>query len=417
MKRRSRARRNVFLVILLFFLMALAVAAARLFPRNAIPRETAEMAARRADRENNGWYLLEQLLAEVPARPQALWGPLRDDPRMAGNYQPAPGSLGSRVGVGRPDDDALLQEYLASAARLVPRMREVLAKPYILLPPEASKYDSEVYYLPGVGRNKYFNQERALFPLLIAHAFILSGQAGGSGESGAVLRDSIELMDRMREASIAEYIHLNNSTVFEILPRLQPEHQRALLEWAARMQARQRPSREKIEFDLRQHKVLLDALMKEGSLFRPLEATEYLRYRTLFMRHFDYAFKTAYMYPSEFEQLAKQDPTVMKFGTGYYFGFSLASNAGFNASWNKLMNGSILILAIELYRHGRGEFPASLQELVPDYVATLPDDVYAGRGMTYLYERTAGAYRLLDHSDSNDKTVFARKLEPREKAN
>ena len=417
MKRRSHARRNVFLVIVIFVLAALAVAGVRLFPRNTIPPESAETAARRADRENNGWFVLEQLLAEVPDRPQALWGPLRDDPRMEGNYQPEPGSLGSRVGVDRPDDDALLQEDLASASRLVPRMREVLAKPYILLPPEACKYGSEAFYLPGVGRNKYFNQERSLFPLLITHAFILSGQAGGSGQSGAVLRDLIELMDRMREASIAEYVHLNNSTVFEILPRLQPEHQRALLEWAVRMQARQRPSREKIQFDLRQQKVLLDALMKEGSLFYPLEATGYLRYRTLFMRHFDYAFKTAYMYPNEFDQLAGQDPTVMKFETAYYFGFSLASNVRFNASWNKLMNGSILILAIELYRHGRGEFPGSLQELVPGYVATLPDDVYAGRGMTYLYESTADAYRLLDHSDSNDKTVFARKLEPREKAN
>lgn len=417
MKRRSHGRRNVFLVILFFFLAALAVAAVRLFPRNTIPPETAEMAARRADRQNNGWYLLEQLLAEVPARPQALWGPLPDDPRTEGNYQPAPGSLGSRVGVGRPDDDAMLQEYLASASKLVPRVREVLAKPYILLPPGASDPDSEEFYYAGIGRNKYFDQGRSLFPLLITHAFILSGQPGGSAESAEVVRDSLELLDRMHEASVIEYAFLGNSEVFDTLPRLQPEHQRELLDWAVQMQARQRPAREKIEFDLRQHKVLLDALMKEGSLFHPLEATGYLRYRTLFMRHFNYAFKTAYMYPNEFEQLAGQDPIVLKFETAYYFGFSLESNLRFNASWNKLMNCSILILAIELYRHDHGEFPASLQELVPGYVATLPDDVYAGRGVTYLYESTADAYRLLRHSDANDKGVFARTLEPQEKPN
>ncbi|MCX5770799.1 MAG: hypothetical protein NTZ09_11080 [Candidatus Hydrogenedentes bacterium] len=416
MKRRSHARRNVFLVIVIFALAALAVTATRLFPRNAIPPESAEMAARRADRENNGWYLLEQILAETPDPPQAAWGPLPDDPSTVGYYRAEPGSLGSRIGVGRPDDDPILVEYLASGSKLVPRVREVLAKPFILLPPEASDPESKFFSHPGIGRDPYFDKVRSLLPLLFTHAFILSGQTGSSAESVGVVRDSFELVARMHEASLLDYAYVHTSTVFDTLPRLLPEHQRQLLDWAVLIQARQRPSREKIEFDLRQHKIFLDSLKKEGSILHPLEAATYLRYRTLFMRHFDYAFKTAYMYPNEFEQLAGQDPIVLKFEAGYYFGFSLASNVRFNASWNRLMNGSILILAIELYRHGRGEFPASLQELVPGYVATLPDDVYADRGVTYLYERGTGGYRLLNHSDSNDKTVFARKLEPLEKS-
>jgi hypothetical protein len=413
---KSKARRNVLVVILFFGIAALLVAAVRLFPPNTIPRETTELAAHRADRANNGWLLVEQLLAATPRPPEALWGPLPDDPATVGYYRAAPGSLGSLVGVGRPDDDPILLEYLGSAASLVPRVREILAKPFILLPPEASDPQSEDFFYPGTGDNRYFDKLRSLFPLLFAHAFILSGEPGGSAESAHVLRDSIELADRMREASLIDYIYVSSSKAFDILPRLQPEHQRELLDWAVQMQSRQRLSREKIEFDIRQHKIYLDWIKREGSILRPLEAVGYLRYRTLFLRHFDYAFKTANMNYHEFNEFVKEDPIAMDF-EGSYFGFSLSSSARFNTRWNQFMNGSIQILAIELYRHDNGDFPTSLQELVPSYLAALPDDPSADRGVPYVYERTPDTYRLLNHSDSNDKTVFERTLEPREKPN
>ena len=413
MKAKRNGCRNIFLVGILFFMAAIAVAAAHFFHGGkTIPPESAELAQKRADRENNGWYLLEQLYAEVPARPLPLWGPIPDDPKTEANYKALPGSLGSRALVDRPDDDPLLQEYLASAQRLVPRLRDVLAKPYILLPPEASDPNGGEFFHHW-NRGSYFEQNRILFPLLLTHAFDLSGQPGGSAESAQIVRNCCELIERLYEASAMEFVYGAYDTVWDTLVRLQPEHQRELLTWALQMQAQQRPSRQKLEFDLRQHKIFLDHIRKEGTIFRPLEIPQYIRHRMLFMRHFDYLFKTAYMKPKEFQRLLEQDPIVMGFDSNFV-GFSLNQDHSFTARWNSMMNTAILILAIELYRHQHDKLPEALNELATaGYIAQLPEDPYADTGVTYLYESTQNEYRLLRRSERENKDIiiFARKTE------
>lgn len=403
--RKNVRRRNVLIVVLLFATMAGLIVLARLMPANTIPKEPAEVTKRRADRENNGWYTLEQALKQMPVKPVPAWGPMEDDPKTEGQYSAKPDSLGSLLGVKRPDDDPLLLEYVAAAGEILPLVRETLAKPFLLLPTDSPDPRSQSMSKETL---LYFQKSWALGNLLVAQAVVASKKPGGSAEAARILRDTFNLVDGLYEASVIQHFYTSPSYAFEVAAHLDPKDQRETLQWALDMQSRERPSRAKIEFDLRQYMGFLDELRHQGSVLHPLEAAEYVRMRGMFLRHFDYAFKTARLYWKEYDQLIEQDEVLRNLGRSGY-GFSFFSCAAFNTSWDITMNCLTVILAVELYRHDHGDFPESLEVLVPEYMPKLPDDPSAGHGIPFGYERQPGGYCILNHSD-HDKNEFVRKL-------
>jgi hypothetical protein len=48
------------------------------------------------------------------------------------------------------------------------------------------------------------------------------------------------------------------------------------------------------------------------------------------------------------------------------------------------VNEAVVACALERFRLARGQFPASLEALAPDFVAALPKDVVTGESYKYL---------------------------------
>lgn len=402
MKPKRRARRNVLIVSVLFLLAGLLVSLARLSPRADIPAETAEMAARRANRETNGFYLLEEMLKRMPAPPTPAWLPMPDDPGTEAYYDPPPGTLGYRVGVGRLDDDPALLEYVALAEPLSARVREVLAKPDMLPPPRVSDPEN-TRFGEAFEYSSFHQQLRNLLNLLVARAYTLSGRPETSGESAQLLRDVFELMLRMRDGGVGRMMHVKEPVFFETLARLQPRHQREMIDWALPLRRLVIP-RERVEFDVRQHAIQLDRLKKYGSVLRPIEAAAYLRHRALFFRHIDYVYKVAELRHYEWRRLIHEDPLYRKLSTPE-LGLNLSAYCSNNTYWAYWMDSCVLVLAIELYRQENGTLPETLDQLTPDFLAAIPEDVFLAPGTPYRYELMEGGYRLTARDDAKHYSV------------
>lgn len=404
MRVKSRSRRNIVVVSVLFLLVGGLVVLAQLSPGSNIPGETAEMAARRANRETNGFYLLEEILTTMPDAPEPAWLPMPDEPGTEAYYQAPPGTLGYRVGVGRLDDDPVLLDYVALGEPLAARVREVLAKADMLPPPRASD-PAHKRFGEAFEDGRYYKKLQNLLNLLVAHAYELSGRPETSGESARVLRDVSDLMLRMRDGGVSDRGRVIDGVFFETLTRLQPQEQREMIDWALPLRRLTVP-RQRVEYDLREHMALLNSLKKEGSILHPLEAAVYLRHRASYLRHLDACYEAATLRWPEWMQRVR---TNRFYRNLFAYGFTPSVYASHNSQWQYRLDFCVLVLALELYRQDHGGFPQALGQLAPNYVPEPPDDVFLERGTPYRYEVHETGYLIGSSKSKDDYYDFERK--------
>jgi hypothetical protein len=136
MPRRSSAKRNILLAVLLVVLAGVLIVVMPMLRSTTplIPLESAEVMAKRTAPETNAYAPLWEAMYVKPENPPPLITPDKANPQVTTSYAFERGSLGELLKILRPDDDPDLIRYVMQCDPVIAKVREALARPYFLLP-------------------------------------------------------------------------------------------------------------------------------------------------------------------------------------------------------------------------------------------------------------------------------------------
>jgi len=371
-------RRHLVIVFLLFGGMGVLVVMANLRePVNLPLNEPAEITAKRLDQQNNAYYVLMEAAELLPEPPPPL--ELKDDKGWSYAYKPEDDSIGSLLNINRPDDDPLLLEYIEKSLPAFDHALKAVEKPWF-------------FYATDPGADVSARSTPVSLWHLLEVCFV---QAKVHSCSDDPREDACSfLYDTTRISSV---VHSGSGPRFssapetaDVIQKASPDHQHWIGEWLAQFRSAWQPPTQGMDEYLRSiYRLPAAPESEKAPLPLRLVANAGLnRLKKNVYRHEQDLRKAAGMTYVQYDQYRKQHPDFLNFnvwgmGTPY-----LAANSSTVAA----LDGLLVVVALESYRRDRGEYPETLDALVPDYVAELPQNPFDGQDFTYA--RADGTYLL-----------------------
>lgn len=366
-------------------------------PKPLVPPESPEVAAKRLGPENAASVLAEAS-AQLPKAPGFLMVPSNDNPKQTEKYVPKPGSLGRLLGIARPDDDPEFVAYLQGCGLAMAKMREALKRPYYLHPVDWSKASS------AEERERLGSKLNGVYPLsaMVAAQGVLAARAGDGANAlnGALdlIRLALLIHDEWwgsglpisRRACAYEMVHGSTDAALE-----------AAAAQLQRFRGELKPPVARLTFVLRE--------VDSGEFTYAGETREFFvkqfyrdtlsavlrrRLHDWIIGHRDEIFAiVARPMPeicdwtqkasAELRQRLKGDD---RFAQSVY-------GVGVSAAETRLLvEGTLLVVALERYRRAEGGYPETLNALSPKYVDSVPQDPFSGEPL--IYKRADADYQL-----------------------
>ena len=399
MAKRKRALGNIVILVGLFSLagILIIVLPATLHPTPLLPPESPDIAAKRFA-PDNAFFTLAEASAVLPKAPDFAMVHPKDDPQQMEKYVVEPGSLGSLLGVSRPDDDPEMTAYLEACEPAVVKTREALEKPYFLVPIDWAKCPA--FDDPGnpVAKLRFINR---LCGLLGARGI----QAARSGNGANALYGFLEMVRLqllIRDEWDVRGVSGGGRTCVYELARASSDAMldaatSELRKWRAELKA---PTGN-LSFLLRQleHSGSPFDMASQGNagarlLQDAFKTFERRRLRKWIIEHREEAFAVIAKSPSEAKRWT-QDATRQLghfYWGGTWFLRNISAMAESTASMRILLDGATSVIALERHRRAEGGYPETLDALMPKYLDAIPADPFANGPL--LYKRVEGDYQL-----------------------
>lgn len=402
-RRPLKERHAIFLyVALLVVLTILIVAAAARKPVLIMPPELPELAEKRASPQNT-YHQLHKITSLVPHyRPEPVFVP---DPRHPGKqvpYEPEAGSIGALLSIQRPDDDEELRTYVARCTPeiMIARIRELIQEHrYYLHPMTPEKRlesvlvgtRSAVAYAVQRARNGHDDEEafEYLFDVVRIGRLIASDGPVSAYWKGvfaasaalthvddvAVCADSSEVV----RSALNQVIELEPAD-YSLTPYIEFEWRLLDCEGYADRVSPERYGRS-----------------IEGSVKRLVEDAVFawdMRKVRKYIRDNKQALFEATRVPC-YDLSAWLAAHLPQGGAGlvnhYFHDIYLILANG--RAWEKAaFGGARIALALDLYRRDHGQYPDTLDALMPEYLDAIPGNPFDGKAFTY--EAKDGDYTL-----------------------
>ena len=377
-------------------------------PVMIMPPESDEITAKRQS-PDNAFYTLQEAIALLPDRPEPLMVETGADTKR---FVPDKKSWGRAFNVRRPDDDPLFVEYRQKCVLAVRKAREALTKPYFLYPEIGIEetFDSEYYlYLEALYELTNAIVASARYQLWTEHEreqvtsdlldWIRLGRMvardGSSHYHMQVLGLQQECLRILRQAvsqtDSAEVLH---NTLLE-LQQLADEPQylstHLVFEWrqvdnsvhsnSLYSSSDFSPGNDPTAAGLEEFGRLLGVhnigrhYLKLRESRRSKRQRKFLRKnRDELMRAVDLPYREYIVWKSTHRELPG----------GRMFHWQTVTDTYYH--------GSLLAIALELYRIQHGEYPEELDALVPEQIGSLPLDPF--NGGPFDYRRVKDDYLL-----------------------
>ncbi|HUW60137.1 MAG TPA: hypothetical protein VMZ06_03945 [Candidatus Bathyarchaeia archaeon] len=397
-KRRKRFYFSVVATVLLFLVVGVLVVVVRL--RTTIPsrEEPPELVAKRLDTENNAYYALMEAVRLLPKAPEPLI--LKDEDGWEYKYQPEVDSLGDILRIRRPDDDALLLEYVAKSMAATDQALKALGKPWFLYPPAPEKGPlTEDEELAAFFEMQWWIvQDRQamwqLVTLLQVHALLDPCSEDDAADGCRHLIESIKLASLINQDGIQWRI-IKPRLALDILRKTRPDHLGRMVDALSLLRNAYSPGR---DFDVLVHHLY----GKSASAFLAgIDASEVgwvvisgmlWREKLFTARHQALLRQACFLATKQYERLKEEHPTLEKAEEVLEFYSIVPDLPTKNSVVLATVDGFSLALALELYKKEKSEYPELLDALVPTYLPALPENPFLGG--PFNYKRVESDYIL-----------------------
>jgi len=381
-------------------LAALIVVALMRRPVMIMSPEPVEIVEKRRS-PDNAFYVLQEAAALLPkAKPKALPVPDKEYPQHKVPYEPEPYSIGTLLGIYRPDDDPQLLEYLDQCMPAVAKARESFSKPYYLCPEIGTHRDTRPFLqfgslghvLAAYGLMLWQTSEldeTALDYMLDATRLGQMMASDGSqwhyAEGTATERIALRALcthvsDRDNEGILRQTLQ----EVRQLASVPQPLEPHLEFQWRMMDNTARRPPSD----DPAYHGRMPFALRVVENAFRGWSAKQERRFirdnRDLLLEGCTLSYVD---FLTWIDGQRRTDKRVV------YEALAPVQALVYSRAYcTTAYNGTQLVLALELYRHDHGTYPEALDELVSTYFDALHADPYTDK--PFIYRPADGEYWL-----------------------
>lgn len=388
---RSRARRNVIVVVLLFgFVAVLVVLAGTLGGAPSIGPESPEISRIRLSTTENGYFTLLEAMSVFPA----LGGG-----NVVTDIDFEMGPKAESLGVPLKEDDPAIAAAIEESRPAVEMARRAVQMPYLLVP---------------VDWKKFKDFRGANFFDLFTRMHLVATEDGRDAKNEQQAVDVILDYHRLTWKCIdglGMRIWGGGSNFFartSLLLQCPESFQQRLLAGLRQLRAEWQPPRYWLDNSLRIFEARRASLTSRRGLrgvhdltFQISERARAAKARPLLAKNHDTLQKVSGYTKPQFEAWKNENPALadaVEFGL---FDFRMRDICESNSAYLLDLDACILVLVLEQYRRAHGGYPETLDELVPDYIAEKPIDVYTGK--EFGYRREESDYRLYSYgSDGKD---------------
>ena len=361
----SRGVRNVSVVILAFALVAVLIVLARYRPpARVLPPESSETATLRFSRTENAWYVLQDALKLVPKRPFV-------DPRTTVDYQFGP--MGQFTGVYLPDDHPEHVAWVRACKPAIERARAALEMDHLLMPVAFPTQGPPWEHMKNLA-------EAGLLPSVMLATAALEARNGTPQSVLDNYRDGLRLALRLRNSLPGRAIG-NLNALCRLLRQFKPEVQREALPWLIEFNFSKPPPLRAVEDKVRLNECWKDAWKQMlwppdpkqipravGSMARSRPA------RRTFVANLDAILSAFCMTQCDYETWKNSNPELDDAAENSFPYLYPQSFCYENSNCQISLDVMELVLAIELYRHGHGSYPPSLDALTPEFLPKAPQN-------------------------------------------
>jgi hypothetical protein len=385
----AKGKSVAFNVLIILGMFALSGALIGLVPlvrssKPTMPAESPEIAAKR-HAPDNAYFVLIEAVEALPKTPSPVSVPDIEVPKAMVKYRPEKDSLGEILGIGRPDDDPELVQYLRDCDKAIAKTREALGRPYFLMPvgaPQGIIRLGNVFTARGVQSLRagdeaggwVWMRDTARLGLLI------QGQRECTDVANKILYRVTHYLKKVAQSTSSAALEEISADILEFHSELKP------------------PTGD-LEFTLRQIDQGAFPFMRipRGGLQRIAATAERsLRLRVMkswARRNLDGLLRSLEIpFP---EAMAWWEQAVQRPG----FGSSaidlltrVRSLVDSRASLETEFRGVILVVALERFRRAHSAYPEALDALAPETLAAVPEDPFSGH--PFVYKRVGEDYVL-----------------------
>lgn len=369
---KSRTRRNVILIVVLFVLVGVAVFFARsMRPTAVIGPEPAEIRQARLSKTQNGYFVLRA--AQKGLKPVVVRNVVREP-----EFELGP--MARLLDVPVREDAPEIGEAIEGAGPLVEAVREALSMPYVLRPIDWDNFEA----YSEQAENPY--EILGIFPRLFLVG-IEEAKRGNVEEAVGIIQDYYALAWRFIDEVGVPYTTAGTLLDGASLVRTCPaEFQDGLKEALEELRRNWQPPKFKPDTQLRVMSAQAQSLplrflpiaMLLGPFRRDMRARRVIAENLETVREVSkYDYKGYEKWAANHRDLAEACEAPM---LGF---FSLKSICRNNSLYVGCLDGMCALIAVEQYKRERGAYPESLSELVPAYLPEVPQDPRCEGPLTY----------------------------------
>ena len=377
---------NVLIILGMFAFSGVVIVLAPLVrrPSPIMPPESPEIVAKR-HAPDNAYFVLIEAVEALPKTPSPLSVPDVEVPKAMVKYRPEKDSLGAILGIGRPDDDPELVQYLRDCDNAITKTREALGRPYFLMPVGAAQGIirlGSVFTARGVQSLRAGDEAGGWVWMRDAArlGLLIQGQRECTDVANRILYLVTDYLKKVAQSS-------PNATLAEISADIGKFHSDL------------QPPTGDLEFTLRQIDQGAFSFMRiprGGPARIAAMAENSLRVRVIkswarrnldgLLRSLEIPFPEAMAW---WEQAAERPGFG---GSALDLLSRVRSLVDSRASLETEFRGVILVVALERFRRAHSAYPETLDALVPETLEAAPEDPFSGR--PFVYKRVGEDYVL-----------------------
>jgi hypothetical protein len=379
---KSKARRNVIIVAVLFSLMGAFIVYVKSFGGPPlIGPEPEEIGKTRLSSEN-AYFQLEATLKMLP--PVAFTTPIGDR-----DFERGP--LAELLDVYLKEDAPEIAAAIEGSRPAVATARKQLRMPHLLIPIDWKELREKPFLYYDTGYN--------LIPLATRIFLVAVDDAKAGAHADAAVQgvlDYYRLLWRfIDELGLNSHIISNCSARASLIQQCPPEFQSRLLPALVEFRAQWQPPKFLLDTKLR----IFEARRSSWALYAYapiIQAVDQhlraLRARPLLARNYSTLQEVCGYTFWEYREWEKKNLKLAGAANLQCFYLSIEQVCMSNSLYLMELDGLCSLLAVEQYKRDRGQYPESLEDLAPDYVPKSPIDPFSGQ--PFIYRRDGDDYRL-----------------------
>ncbi|HUW61335.1 MAG TPA: hypothetical protein VMZ06_10035 [Candidatus Bathyarchaeia archaeon] len=375
----SKAWRMLAVVAALFVLVGVLIVVVRRKSESppAIGPEPEELARIRLLQTENGYFLLQQAIEQLPRRPAGK------------NIGHAKGPVAELLHVSLEEDAPELVAVVEAMRPAVKLTRAAVRMNYLLMPIEWSALSSN-----PLGYGRYDSRVETILAGLFLVAIRDAKSGANTQESVQCLLDYYRLywrcIDGLLWGASDWYIYHKASLVIGCPPQFQDQLLPALLEFRARWE----PPKYWLDTSLRLFEAVHPAIIRRtqprwqvislsirAALARPLLA-----------RNLDTLREVSGYVMWEYRNWEKHNRRLAGAANLPGFDVWIRQICRTSSTYILELDGLCTVVALEKYKRDHGNYAPALEDVVPAYLPKAPIDPYSGRPL--IYRREADDYRL-----------------------